>query len=182
MKKGISRGLLFFGIALALCFGSGVLLAELLQQTYAGPVTQVFTLATSQDAIYSNSSGTLEPMPSTSLTFAVEMPSLLTISFSARGSVAPSGSQIIPLVFLACTIDGQACEPDTNTVEFLYPQFCCDTRSFQWVAHDVARGNHTVEILWGMGNPTLATVTNRSLIVEAAALRTRSVEAPILPR
>jgi hypothetical protein len=165
-----------------MCFGSGALLAELLQQTYGGPVTQVFTLTTSQGATYSNSSGALEPMPSTSLTFAVETPSLLTISFSARGSVAPSGSQIIPIAFVGCTIDGQACQPDTNTVEFLYPQFCCDTRSFQWVAHGVARGNHTVEIQWGMGNPTSAIVTNRSLIVEAAALTMRSVEVPVLPR
>lgn len=125
-----------------------------------------FTLTTSSPATYSNPSGAFEPMPSTSLTFPIQSPGLLTISFSARGAVAPSGSQSIPIVFIQCQIDGQACQPDGNPVEFLYPQFCCDTRSFNWVAQDVSAGSHTVEILWGMGNPTSAIVTNRSLLVE----------------
>jgi hypothetical protein len=133
-------------------------------------VTQVFALTTSQPATYSNPSGALEPMPGTSSTFSVAKPSLLTISFSARGTVQPSGGQSVPIVFVACQIDGQACQPDTNTVEFLYPQFCCDTRSFQWVASDVAAGSHTVQIVWGMGNPTSAVVTNRSLIVDVVKL------------
>ena len=107
-------------------------------------------------------------MPSTSLTIPVEAPGFLTISFSARGSVQPSGSQIIPIVFIECQIDGQACQPDSNSVEFLYPQFCCDTRSFHWLAENVSPGSHVVQILWGMGNPTSAIVTNRSLIVETA--------------
>src|ERR671919_639343 len=58
-----------------------------------------------------------------------------------------------------CDIDGTPCQPDGNPVEFLYPQFCCDTRSFHWVAQNVPAGSHTVEILWGMGNPTSASVT-----------------------
>ncbi|MFZ3216459.1 MAG: hypothetical protein WA192_10405 [Candidatus Acidiferrales bacterium] len=139
------------------------------QQTQAGQVSQIFTLTTSTAATYSNSSGALEPMPSTSVTFETQAASLVTISFSARGSVEPSSSQTVPIVFIECHIDGQPCQPDTNTVEFLYPQFCCDTRSFHWVAQSVSAGTHVVEILWGMGNPTAAVVTNRALIVEAAA-------------
>ena len=107
-------------------------------------------------------------MPGTSLNLQLQGPGFVTISFSARGTVQPSGSQIIPIVFIACQIEGQACQPDTNTVEFLYPQFCCDTRSFRWVADNVSSGSHLVTILWGMGNPTSAVVSNRSLIVETA--------------
>jgi hypothetical protein len=142
--------------------------AQPLQQTQPEQQAQVFTLTTSSAATYSSPSGALEPMPATSLALETHAPGLLTISFSARGSVAPSGSQIIPIVFIECRIDSLACQPDTNTVEFLYPQFCCDTRSFNWVAQNVPAGSHTVEILWGMGNPTSAIVTNRSLIIESA--------------
>jgi len=71
-------------------------------------------------------------------------------------------------VFVECEIDGQPCQPDSSSLIFLYPEFCCDTRSFNRVAHDVPAGSHKVQILWGMGNPTLASITNRSLIVEAA--------------
>lgn len=131
---------------------------------------QIFSLTTSSEAAYSNPSGALQPMPSTSLTIQTQSPRLFTISFSARGTVAPSGSQIIPIVFIECQIDGQACQPNTNPVEFLYPQFCCDTRSFHWAVENVPAGSHTVQILWGMGNPTSAFVSNRSLIVETAKL------------
>jgi hypothetical protein len=155
-----------FLLALALAFSSGC--GNVAANTQAGQLAHIFTLTTSSPATYSNSSGALELMPSTSLTFQTQAPGFLTISFAARGSVAPSGSQIIPIVFIECHIDGQACQPDTNTVEFLYPQFCCDTRSFHWVAQNVSAGSHTVDILWGMGNSTSAVVTNRSLIVEAA--------------
>jgi hypothetical protein len=168
-----------FLLALALAFSSGCgnVAANLAQQndppqaqqqSQAGRQEQVFTLTTSSPATYSNPGGALELMPSTSLAFQSQAPGFLTVSFSARGSVAPSGSQLIPIVFVECHIDGQACQPDTNTVEFLYPQFCCDTRSFHWVAQNVSAGSHTVDILWGMGNPTSAIVTNRSLIVETA--------------
>jgi len=155
-----------FLLALALAFSSGC--GNVAANTQAGQLAHIFTLTTSSPATYSNSNGALELMPSASLTFQTQAPGFLTISFAARGSVAPSGSQIIPIVFIECHIDGQACQPDTNTVEFLYPQFCCDTRSFHWVAQNVSAGSHTVDILWGMGNPTSAIVTNRSLIVETA--------------
>lgn len=137
-------------------------------QALTGQLAQVFTLTTSNAATYSTASGMLEPMPDTTMDFQVDSPGFLTISFSARGSVQPSGSQIIPIVFIECHIDGQPCAPDTNTVEFLYPQYCCDTRSFHWVAPNIPAGSHEVQILWGMGNPTSAVVTNRSLIVQAA--------------
>jgi hypothetical protein len=75
----------------------------------------------------------------------------LIVTFSARGTVQPSGSQVIPIVFIRCDIDGAPCQPNGNPVEFLYPQFCCDTRSFTWVADTVPAGMHTVTILWGMG-------------------------------
>ena len=176
MRKNLFGRVFPLALALTCSSGCGKVAASLApqsdpppaQQTQAGQLAQVFTLATSSQATYSNASGALELMPSTSLTFQTQTAGLLTISFSARGSVEPSGSQLIPIVFIECHIDGQACQPDSNTVEFLYPQFCCDTRSFHWVAQNVSVGSHTVDILWGMGNPTSAIVTNRSLIVEAA--------------
>jgi hypothetical protein len=137
-------------------------------QTLTGQLDQLFTLTTSNPATYSTASGAMQPMPDTQLNFQVDSLSVVTISFSARGSVQPSGSQLIPIVFIGCNIDGQPCQPDSNSVEFLYPQFCCDTRAFQWVAQNVATGSHQVQIVWGMGNPTSAVVTNRTLIVQAA--------------
>jgi hypothetical protein len=177
MKKNLFCRASLLALALVFSSGCGNVTAnsaaqndppQATQQTQAGQLAQVFSLATSSPATYSNSSGALEPMPSTSLTFQTHAPGFLTVSFSARGSVQPSGSQIIPIVFIECHVDGKACQPDSNTVEFLYPQFCCDTRSFHWVAQNIPEGSHTVDILWGMGNPTSAVVTNRSLIVETA--------------
>jgi hypothetical protein len=177
MKKHLFTQSSLFALALFLNSGCGRVAAnsaspldppQATQQTLAHQLKQVFTLTTSNEATYSNPSGALEPMPGTSLNFQTVAPGILTISFSARGTVQPSGSQIIPIVFIECHVDGQACQPDSNTVEFLYPQFCCDTRSFRWVAQGVPAGSHTVEILWGMGNPTSAVATNRSLIVETA--------------
>jgi hypothetical protein len=179
MRKSLFGRAFLAALVLAFSSGCGNVAANLAQQsdppqatqqTQAGRLAQVFTLTTSSPGTYSNPSGALELMPSTSLTFQSQSPGFLTVSFSARGSVAPSGSQTIPIVFIECHIDGQACQPDTNTVEFLYPQFCCDTRSFHWVAQNVSAGSHTVDILWGMGNPTSAIVTNRSLMVETAIL------------
>lgn len=134
----------------------------------AGHAAQVFALATSDPVTYSDPSGAMQSMPGTSLNLQMQGSGFVTISLSARGTVQPSGSQIIPIMFIDCQIDGQACQPNSNPVEFLYPQFCCDTRSFHWVAENVSPGSHMVTILWGMGNPTSAVVTNRSLIVETA--------------
>ena len=137
--------------------------------TAADTIRQVFALTESASATYSDPSGAFVPMPATSLTVTLDQASMVTITFSARGVVAPSSGPI-PIVFIKCEIDGQPCEPNTNPVEFLYPQFCCDTRSFTWVAPRVDRGSHTIGIMWGMGNPTSASVTNRTLLVEAARL------------
>lgn len=137
-------------------------------KSVAGAVQQVFALTTSPGATYSDPSGALKPMPSTSLTVKLKSKSLLVITFCARGSVQPSGSQMVPIVFIECKIDGTPCQPDASPVEFLYPQFSSDTRSFTWVVHNVQAGTHTITIHWGMGNPTSANVSNRTLIVEAA--------------
>lgn len=128
---------------------------------------QVRTITTSVSATYSNPSGAFTPMPATTLTVDLKSTSKVIVTFSARGVVQPSGSQLIPIVFVKCDIDGAPCQPNINSVEFLYPQFCCDTRSFSWVADSVPTGMHTVTILWGMGNPTSAIVTNRTLVVQA---------------
>lgn len=157
-------------VALLLIFafgaGCGTVAADPQQLASAGHTAQIFTLATSEPATYSDPSGAIQPMPSTSLSLQIQGRGFVTISFSARGTVQPSGSQLIPIVFIECQIDGQACQPDSNPIEFLYPQFCCDTRSFHWIADNVSSGSHTVTILWRMGNPTSAVVSNRSLIVE----------------
>lgn len=168
MTKNPFRTMLLAAAALVLGAG-GVLLAQEITSS-AGPVTHVFAVTTSDTATYANPSGALMPMPETSVKINVARPSLVTIHFSARGTVQPSGSQIIPIVFVECQLDGVACEPDSNPVEFLYPQFCCDTRAFQWAVHRVAAGSHTVDIFWGMGNPTSADVSNRSLVVQTATL------------
>jgi hypothetical protein len=175
MKSPLFARTFFLALVVACSSGCGNVAANSAQQNepaqapQPAQLVQVFTLATSSPATYSSASGALVLMPSTSLTFAAQAPGLATVSFSARGTVEPSGSQLIPIVFIECHMDGQPCQPDSNTVEFLYPQFCCDTRSFHWVAQNISAGSHTVEILWGMGNPTSAVVTNRSLIVETAA-------------
>ena len=129
----------------------------------------VRTAATSSSAQYTNPAGTFIAMPSTAVTVNFGFDSTLIITFSARGVVSaptPPATQT-PIVFIKCQIDGNACQPDVNPVEFLYPQFCCDSRSFTWVVQNVSAGQHTVAILWGMGNPTSASVSNRTLVVEA---------------
>jgi|SRR5215510_12683697 len=137
--------------------------------TVANVVDQVATLTTSAAATYSDPSGAFAAMPGTSLTFNVKLASLLVITFAARGVAAKKSAQTTtPIVFIKCELDGAPCQPDVNPVEFLFPPFCCDSRSFTWVARRVAPGSHTVAIFWGMGNPGTAIVTNRTLVVEAA--------------
>jgi hypothetical protein len=131
--------------------------------------SQAQAIAISAPATYSNPSGAFAPMPATTMTVNLTAASKLMITFSARGTVQPSGSQIIPIVFIKCEVDGTPCQPNGSAIEFLYPQFCCDTRSFTWVANTVPPGTHSVSILWGMGNPTSAVVTNRTLAIQPAA-------------
>jgi hypothetical protein len=164
--KNALQALFAFSLLTIFVLGGGSVSAQA-ETTNAQSVRQVAALTSSDAATYSNPSGAFEPMPSTFLDVDLTSDSLLIISFSARGSVAPSGSQIIPILFVKCEIDGLPCEPDFNAVEFLYPQFCCDTRSFTWAVHEAKKGAHNIAILWGMGNPTLAVISNRTLVVEA---------------
>ncbi len=141
------------------------------QVTSAGAVHQAFAATTSASATYSNPSGAFQPLPGSSLNITLRLPSMLVVTFSARGSVAgPATGATVPIVFIKCQIDNAPCEPDQNSVEFLYPQGCCDSRSFTWIVHAATKGAHTIQILWGMGNPTSAVVSNRTLAVEAAQL------------
>jgi hypothetical protein len=141
----------------------------LAQTTSAGAVDQAFAVTTSAAATYSTPSGAFQPLPGSSLSVRLRLPSMLIVTFSARGTVQPpTTGSMVPIVFVKCEIDNAACQPDANSVEFLYPQFCCDVRSFTWIVHSAATGSHTVQIQWGMGNPTSAVVTNRTLAVVAA--------------
>jgi hypothetical protein len=152
-------------ICFALVALANTALAQPLQTTSAGAIEQVFASTTSAGATYSNPSGAMEPLQS--MTVNLRVNSLLTITFSARGEVTPS-TGTIPIVFVRCEIDGTPCQPNFNSIEFLYPQFCCDARSFTWVVHAAGKGRHAITILWGMGNPTSAGIQNRTLLVEAA--------------
>jgi len=153
-------------ICFALVALANTALAQPLQTTSARAVEQVFASTTSGPATFSNPSGAFEPLQS--MTIDLRVNSLLVINFSARGVVQGSTTGTIPIVFVKCEIDGTPCQPDFNPVEFLYPQFCCDARSFTWVVHAAGKGRHAITILWGMGNPTSAIITNRTLLVEAA--------------
>ena len=156
-------------IAVSILFVSGpvAVLAQALKTTNALGVEQVFASTTSAPVTYSNPSGGFQPLQS--MRIPLNLDSLLVITFSARGTVQPSKGPI-PIVFVKCEIDSTPCQPNFNSVEFLYPQFCCDTRSFTWVVHAAGKGTHRVTILLGMGNPTSAIITNRTLVVEAARL------------
>ena len=161
------RIIMIIQIILLTLFASGarVISAQVLQAPDAGAVRQVFVSTTSEVASYTAPSGAFEPIPSASLIADLEADSTLLITFSARGAVQPSGSQVVPFVFVKCEIDGAPCQPEMNQVEFLYPQFCCDTRSFTWVVGAASKGTHSITILWGMGNPTSAGMSSRTLVV-----------------
>ena len=142
--------------------------------TRAGAVEQAFAVTSSAPATYTTPSGAMQPMPVTALSFSLRQPSMLIVTFSARGTVAPpSSGAMIPIVFIKCEIDGTPCQPNSNTVEYLYPQYCCDSRSFTWIVHSTTAGVHNVRILWGMGNPTSAVLTNRTLAIQAARTERR---------
>jgi hypothetical protein len=157
-------------IAVSILFVLGTVLAQALKTTSALGVGQVFASTISVPAaIYSNPSGGFQTLQS--IPVDLKLRSMLVITFSARGVVQPpKGQGWPPIVLVKCEIDSTPCQPNSNSVDFLYPQFCCDTRSFTWVVHAAEKGTHHVTILWGMGNPTSATITNRTLVVEAARL------------
>jgi hypothetical protein len=103
-----------------------------------------------------------------SLPIDLKSDSLLTITLSARGVVSQPTTAIVETT-VTCTVDGTPCEPYGNGVQFLYPAFCCDTRSFTW-AQRASKGAHTVTISWTTNNQGTSFVQNRTLVVQAAKL------------
>jgi hypothetical protein len=166
--------LMLVALASAACSpasGGAVGVPTLAKSPAGGGAVGVTALSTSTPAQYLDPSGAFVAMPTTALTVDVGSTSTLITTFSARGTVQPPTPPAtqIPIVFIRCQIDGSFCQtPDS--IEFLFPQFCCDTRSFTWVTQNIPAGSHKVTILWGMGNPTQAIVTNRTLVVETVAL------------
>ena len=160
----MARSVPLLGLLFLLAMG-GVATAQPLS---AGATVQTFALATSVGADCKNPPGPCGVVMSLPITLTSRS-SLLTITFSARGLVSPSSTQIVQAA-INCDVDGKPCQPDINSVEFLYPTFCCDTRSFTWVAV-ASRGTHTVNINWTTLNAGMASIQNRTLQVEAAIIR-----------
>jgi hypothetical protein len=163
MKKKAARTVLQALSAAVILSGAGSVSAQV-TTTEAGRIEQTFVSTDSGPAELSDLSGAFQPLES--LAVNLKSDSTLIITYTARGTVAPGDA--IPIVFVKCEFDGTPCEPNANPIEFLYPQFCCDSRSYSWIVHAAPRGSHNVAILWSMGNPTLAIVTNRTLVVQAA--------------
>ncbi len=129
-------------------------------------VDQVFTFTSSDTIDYTNTSGASQVADT--LDIDLKKDSLLLISYSVRASLTPRTSTQVPMVFVRCQVDGTPCEPDNNDIVWLIPEFCCDARTFTWIFPKATKGKHAVSILWGMGNPTAAHFTLRSLVVQAA--------------
>jgi hypothetical protein len=159
------RGLsIVIALVAVLAFG-GIALAQAFHDS-AGTTKQTFVSATSESASCVNPPGPCGPLISRSIT--LKQNSLLTITFSARGTVSqPTAATVQTEV--RCEVDGTPCKPDINGVQFLYPPFCCDTRSFTWVKR-ASRGPHTVTITWTTLNQGASHVQNRTLVVQAAKL------------
>lgn len=134
----------------------------------AEAVDQVFTFTSSGTIDYTNPSGASQVADSMDIDLKKE--SALLISYSVRASLTPRTSTQIPMVFVRCEVDSSPCPPNVNDIVWLIPEFCCDARAFTWVFPSASRGKHAVSILWGMGNPTAAHFTQRSLVVQAARL------------
>ncbi len=129
-------------------------------------VDQVFTFTSSDTIDYTNTSGASQVADT--LDIDLKKDSLLLISYSVRASLTPRTSTQVPMVFVRCQVDGTPCEPDNNDIVWLIPEFCCDARTFTWIFPKATKGKHAASILWGMGNPTAAHFTLRSLVVQAA--------------
>jgi len=132
----------------------------------AEAVDQVFTFTSSDTIDYTNPSGASQVADT--LDIDLKKDSLLLVSYSVRASLTPPTSTQVPMVFVKCQVDGAPCAPDNNDIVWLIPEFCCDARTFTWVFPKATKGKHAVSILWGMGNPTAAHFTLRSLVVQAA--------------
>jgi hypothetical protein len=134
----------------------------------AEAVDQVFVFTSSATIDYTNPSGASQVADS--LDIDLKKDALLIISYSVRASLTPRTSTQVPMVFVRCEVDSAPCSPNGNDVVWLIPEFCCDSRTFTWIFPKAGKGKHTVKTLWGMGNPTAAHFTLRSLVVEAARI------------
>ncbi len=150
--------------ALLLVLGT-VAVAQITTTTSAGATERTFATTTSAGASCVNPPGPCGAL--VSLPIDLKRSSLLTITFGARGTVSQPTTAIVETA-LNCDLDGTPCQPDSNSVEFLYPNFCCDARSFTWVVHSASAGPHTVTISWTTLNTGTSLVQNRSLVVQAA--------------
>jgi hypothetical protein len=87
--------------------------------------------------------------PATELPFELREDSLLTVAFSAEGSVTPTDNTatLMPPLLLQCRLDGKPCAPGDNEsqIQFKFspvrPQvLCCDSRAFTWVVPRASKG------------------------------------------
>jgi hypothetical protein len=153
----------FLGLMLLLAFVDVAEAQASDTQTMGSGSVQIFAVTNPLDTVECvNPPGPCGPL--VSLPIDVKSNSLLSVTFSARGSVAPSTENTI--VAVDCDVDGQQCQPYSGPVEFLYPQFCCDTRSFTWVTA-AAKGPHTVHINWTTLNSGTGLIGSRTLQVQA---------------
>ena len=133
--------------------------------TARGPV-EGFALATSVGASCVNPPGPCGTLMS--LPIDLKADSLLTITFTARGVVQQPSAAIVETA-IECEFDGKPCDPDgSGGLVFLYPAFCCDTRSFMWIA-SASKGTHTVNIKWTTDTNGTSNIQNRTLNVLAIA-------------
>jgi len=159
------RGLsIVIAVVTVLALG-GIALAQAFHDN-AGTTKQTFVSATSESASCVNPPGPCGPLMSRSI--SLKQNSLLTITFSARGTVSQPTTAIVQTE-VRCEVDGAPCKPDINGVQFLYPPFCCDARSFTWVKR-ASQGPHTVTMTWTTLNQGTSHVQNRTLVVQAAKL------------
>ncbi len=153
-------------IVAVLVIGSASVALARQRDPSAGATIQTFAADTSASASCVNPPGPCGAL--LSLPIDLNERSLLTITFSARGTVSQPTTAIVQTQ-ITCDVDGTPCKPDGNGVQFLYPPFCCDTRSFTWIGR-ANQGSHKVTITWATLNQGTSFLTNRTLVVEAAKL------------
>lgn len=151
------------GIAFPLlALGAGALKA----QTSSGKPVSVTALTLESGAEYTNPTGAFEPVPSTSLAVGLKKTGAFVITFSAQGQVGTGGA----LMTIQCRIDGVPCPPTVNagSVRYAFPTGTdvSDSRTFTWVAHQVATGPHIVSIHWNVSDGATGIVRERTLVVQ----------------
>lgn len=158
----------YAAILLTLLFmGEGNVSAQGVQTASAGGVEQVFTFNVAAPL-------TISTLPATTvvaqMTVNVEHSSLLVISFSAEGG---NGTTSQVRLDLSCTIDNMPTPCEPGQVRFAYNPFVTsNTQSFTWVVPNVARGTHSISIQAGVEGIAFVTMPVRTLVIEAANLRT----------